>query len=225
MSNTDREYQALSAYLRLLENKGADADNLFKRKAFLMKLIPLLAGHEQDGEFYQSQTDVALNSCDKSTWPFLINVAMEYYHFWINDIKAIAALHASGAYHVEPVVASVPTDNLKTLLSKVDKEQFSVTEKWPLKAYAAALREEGADQDVVDTRTRLVKLLLISLRDVETKDGSSYRIAVHGLLPVFVMKETRDMFLMVVREFFYFWIGDPDAVNHIVLNSPGSAGR
>jgi hypothetical protein len=225
MVNTDREYMALTAYLRLLENKGADVENLKRRKAFLVQLIPLLADQPQDVELFQGLTDDVLTRAPKAAWPFLINVALEYYHFWVNDIKAIAALHASGAYNVSPTVAPVPSEDLQTLWKNLDNEQFSVTEKWPLKAYAAALREEGAEQEVVETRSRLVKLLLVHLRDVEVRDGASYRIAVHGLLPLFGLKESREIFLAVVREFFYFWIGDPDAIDHIVMNAPVSPGR
>ena len=217
MTNTDREFVALTAYLKLMSNKGADHANLDQRKNFLLRLIPLLAEQLQDSEVYRSHVDKLLQECEKSTRPFLMNVALEYQRFWVNDIKAIAALHASGGYDIAPVVAPVPTENLKTLWKNLDKEQFSVTEKWPLMAYASALREEGAEQEVVETRSRLVKLLLLRLREVECKDGDHYRVAVHATLPLFVMKDTRHMFLMVVREFYYFWIGDPGAAKYLVL--------
>lgn len=218
--DTDREFVALNAYLKLLGNKGADRASLDRRKEFLLRLIPSLAEQVQDAEAFRKHVDVLLAGCEKRDWPFFHNVALEYYRFWVNDIKAIAALHARGGYDVAPVMTSVPTEDLKTLWKRLDKEQFSVAEKWPLKAYAAALRGEGAEQDVVETRSRLVMLLLLQLRGVETRDGNSYRGAVHALLPLFVMKETRDMFLKVVREFYYFWIGDPNAAEHVVLNSP-----
>lgn len=221
MVNTDREFIALNAYLKLMGNKGADAANLEQRKAFLLCLIPILAEQPQDAELYRRHVDKVLQECEKSSWPFLMNVALEYQRFWVNDIKAIAALHASGGYGIAPILASVPTEDLKTLWKNLDKAQFSVTEKWPLKAYASALREEGAEQEVVETRSRLVKLLLLRLREVDGKDGDHYRVAVHALMPLFEMKKTRDMFLMVVREFFYFWIGDPDAAKHIVIKMPG----
>ncbi len=220
MANTDREFVALNAYLNLMSKKGADEANLDQRKAFLLRLIPLLAEQPQDGELYRSSVDEALQGCEKSTWPFLMNVALEYQRFWVNDIKAIAALHAGGGYEVSPMMATVPTEDLKTIWKSLDKEQFSITEKWSLKAYASALRQEGAEQEVVETRSRLVKLLLLRLREVECKDGAHYRVAVHATIPLFDMKETRDMFLLVVREFYYFWMGDPDAAEHLVPKMP-----
>jgi len=220
MANTDREFVALNAYLKLMSNKGADDANIARRKEFLLRLIPLLAGKALQVEIYRTHVDQLLKLSDKTLHPFFMGVAHEYQRFWINDIKAIAALHSSGGFNVAPKVAPVPIESLETLWKTVEKEQFSVTEKWPLKAYASALREEGASQDVVETRSRLVKLLLLRLREVDGKDGDHYRAAAHALLPLFELKDTRSMFLAVVREFYYFWIGDPNAVKFIIMKRP-----
>ena len=201
MTNTDREFVALNAYLKLMSNKGADSDNIDRRKDFLLRLIPLLAEQSQHAEVYRSLVDKLLQQCDKTTHPFLMNVALEYQRFWVNDIKALAVLHDRGGYEISPTVAPVPLESLKTLWNNVDKEQFSVTEKWPLKAYAAALREEGASRGMVETRSRLVKLLLLRLREVDVNNGDHNRAAAHALKPVFELKETRGMFFTVVREF------------------------
>lgn len=219
MANTDREFLALNAYLKLMSNKGAEVENLQQRKDFLLRLIPFIAEQPQDANLYRIHVDNLLQECEKSTWPFLMNVALEYQRFWVNDIKSIAALHGGGGYGIAAVMAPVPTENLKTIWKNLDKEQFSITEKWPLKAYASALRDEGAAQTLVQTRSRLAKLLLLRLREVECKDGDHYRLAVHATLPLFVMKDTRTMFLVVVREFYAFWIGDPEAAKHLVLKS------
>lgn len=211
--------QALKAYLQLLTNKGADAANLAQRRDFIQKLIPLLEENSEAGLNYREQVDSLLHGCEKSQWPFYINVAREYFHFWTDDIKAIAAMHASGGFEIAPALAAVPTETLKQLWKNLDSEKFGVAELWPLKAYTAALREEGAEQGVVDTRAKLVKLLLVRLREVEEKNGANYRAAVDSTLPLFVMKETRYFFLIVVREFYYFWINDPDAASHLTLET------
>ena len=220
MANTDREFRALTAYLKLLTNKGAEEVHLEQRKQFLLKLIPLLAEQAQSMETFKKHVETALLGVEKTQWPFLQIVSKEYFPFWVDDIKTIAALHASGGYELAPAVAQVPTEDLKTLWENLDKAQFSVSEKWPLKAYTTALKAEGAKPGVIETRVRLVKLLLLQLRRVEDHGGDHYRLAVHGLLPLFELRETRQMFLAVVREFYYFWVGDPDATRFIVLKSP-----
>ena len=65
---------------------------------------------------------------------------------------------------------------------------------------------------------RLLLLLLLRLRCLTEKNARSYRTAVNATLPLFELRETRLLFLIVVREFFYFWIGDPEAPSHLILD-------
>lgn len=218
MNIQDREQQALDAYLRLLQSKGAEPEGLMHRKALLFGLMSALAGQPLDGALYREQVEQALQQTERGLWPAFLAVAREYYYFWNQDIKAIAAMHANGGYDTTLLAAQADMEDLRTVWESLDREQFSIAETWPLKAYASALREEGADKAVVETRCKLVKLLLVRLRDAAEKDAGRYRNAVDSTVPLFAMKETRQLFLIVVREFFYFWIGDPEATRHIVLD-------
>lgn len=222
MTQIDHEARALNAYLQLLANKGADPSTLSRRRDFLMKLLPQLRQFASDGRQYREEVDRLLQQIDQSEWTFYINVACEYFHFWVDDIKAIAAMHARGGYEVAAVIRAVPEGTLKELWKNIDKERFSVAELWPLNAYAAALREEGADRGLVETRSKIVKLLLVRLRDVEEKDGKHYRVAIDSALPLFRMEQMRQFFLLVAREFFYFWINAPDAASHLMLENSGN---
>lgn len=218
MTNQNREQDAINAYLKLMEKVGADSASLESRKQFLQRLVELISGRPQDGGVYREAVDEALQGVDKAEWPFFLTVSREYYRFWIDDIKAIATMHASGSFRAAPVVSVVPSEELRVLWGNLDQEQFCLAEKWPLKAYTAALRQEGAEQAVVDTRTKLVKLLLVRLRDAPERDGNYYQVAVDSLMAVFTLKEMRELYIQVVREFFYFWISDPEAVSRIVLH-------
>jgi hypothetical protein len=214
--NNNREKEALAAYLKLLENKGADGALLKRREAFLTKLMEAIAGKPGQGSVYREAVEKLLELIPSKDWPSFLAIAREYYPFWTSDIKAIAALNAESGFNVEPVQWQ-PTDcNLKTLWTVLDKEKFGLAETWPLKAYTMALRQEGAEQPLVDTRVKLVKLLLVRLKDAPDKNHRIYRIAVDATLPLFTMRDTRKLFLTVVREFYYFWIGDPEAASHIL---------
>jgi hypothetical protein len=217
MANTDREFRALSAYINLMRSKGATEANLDHRKKFLVPLAELLGEQAHDSVLFRKHVDTVLEQCAKTDWPFFLTVAREYYPFWTDDIKAIAALNASGGYAIEPIMPPVHTKELKALWQNLDKEQFSVTEKWPLKAYAAALRDAGAAPELIETRTRLVKLMLLRLRAIDTRDSAHYRAAVEATLPLFNLKDARDVFMTVIREFFYFWEGNPNASDYLQL--------
>ncbi len=219
MTIQEREQKALDAYLKLIGSKGATAGNLERRRALLELALPALGGEPADGAAYRQIIDEVLLQVAREDWPFFLAVTREYYYFWMDDFKAIAALSTSGGFVMEAAAAYIHNEeSFKQIWQRLDNEKFGVAEMWPLKAYRAALREGGAEKSVVDTREKLVKLLLIELRDVEEKSGKNYRAAVDALQPLFIMKETRQLFLAVVREFFYFWIGDPEASAHIVLD-------
>jgi hypothetical protein len=212
----NREEEALGAYLKLLQNKGASAASLEQRKQFLVKLIPEIADKPNDGFLYREAVEALVDTMDKSQWPLCLAVAREYFPFWTKDIKAIASLNAEAVFDVDPLPWQPLDCNLKALWVMLDKEQFSVAETWPLKNYTLALRQAGAAQTLVDTRVKLVKLLLVRLKDAPEKSHKIYRVTVDATAPLFSMKETRHLFIVVVREFYYFWIGDPDAANYVL---------
>jgi hypothetical protein len=219
MTNNNRELDAFNAYLRFLEGKGATADNLAQRRALLLNLLPLLESQPMDGNAYRDQTECVLDLLERTAWPAFLTVAREYYYFWASDIKSIAAMHSGGGYDIAGLHDHVPLENLRTLWKSIDQEKFELAETWPLKAYASALRDEGAEKSVVETRIKLVKLLLVRLRGAAAKEANLYRKAVDTTLPLFAMRETRLLFQIVVREFYYFWIGDPEAASHLVLDA------
>lgn len=220
MTDSNRELKALEAYLKLMQGKGADDANLARRSLLLGALLPQLAGHPAENWLYRDAVEETLASIDRNDWPFFLVLTREYFHFWVGDFKMIAALHAGDGFEVVAPEPAHVDERLREVWKRLETEKFSVTEKWPLKAYLAALREEGAEKDVIDTRQKLVKLLLVQLREVDSKNGKVYRSVVESVMPLFKMQETRYLFLAVVREFFYFWIGDPDAANHIQLDAP-----
>ena len=149
MTTPDREQTALDAYLKLMQGKGADGGNLAYRRVLLEKLLPALSAQPAEGWLYRDAVDECLEQIDRNDWPFFLVLSREYFHFWADDVKAIAALHASGGFEVEPPMPAQSEEKLKQLWQRLDTEKFSVAEMWPLKAYMAALREEGADKAVV----------------------------------------------------------------------------
>jgi len=214
-----REEQALKAYIRLLKSKGANEESLKQREDFLLKLAFRHEEELSENCVYRKAVENLLDEVDRSFWPFCLSVTREYYPFWANDIKAIAALNSEHAFDFE-LTTWQPTDiNLKKVWESLDKQQFELSETWPMKAYIHGLRQEGASQAIVDTRIKLVKLLLIRLKEAPEKTPKIYRIAVDSTYALFDKKETRRLFLAVVREFYYFWIGAPEASSYIFIEN------
>jgi hypothetical protein len=218
----NREEQALKAYINLLKSKGASEEALQQREDFLLKLAFRHEEQLNENYRYRKAVENLLDQVDKSHWPFYLSVTREFFPFWSNDLKAIAALNAERAFDFELIHWQPADIKLKKIWNTLDKQQFELAETWPMKAYTHGLRQEGASLAIVETRIKLVKLLLVRLKDAPEKTPRIYRIAVDSTYPLFDLKETRRLFLAVAREFYYFWIGAPEASSYILIEDTNS---
>ena len=219
--NLSREKEAISAYLKLLQAKGATTNVLYKHSLFLDKLAVSLANKPLEPVIYSKVIDTALQTVPADDWYTNINTAREFYPFWIKDIKAIAAFNLNYGFDVAAIQWKPLATSLKALIDSLATESFDTAESWPLKAYAQAMREQGAEPSLVDTRIKLAKVMVIRLRDAPIKNHKSYRTAADLTLPLFKMIEAKQLFLLVVREFYNFWTGNPNAAN-MLLNDDSS---
>jgi hypothetical protein len=217
-----REQEAVNAYLKLLQAKGASAELLESRAAFLEKLCEQLAEKILDGTEYREVIEIVMEMMPTEEWHESLNTAREFYPFWVKDFKAIAALSIGTGFDVQPSTWKPTHTSLKELWDSLETEKFDTSENWPLKAYTQALRYEGAEQSLVDTRVKLAKVILLRLRDAPIKNHKSYRTAVDLTLPLFNIKQNRRLFLVVVREFYHFWSGNPDAASMVLKDGSGN---
>ena len=213
-----REQQALEVYIKLLTTKGFGPDTFLPRINFLNKLMPLLVGKELSGGIYRGVIETLMDSVAAADWPETLVISREYYPFWMDDLKAVSNLSKSATVDALPILWQPVEVALSDLWHTVDAEKFGTTDSWALKAYTKALRFENADQTLIDTRLKLAKILLVRMRDAPDKNNKIYRTVVDATLPLFEVKKNRRLFLVVVREFFHFWAGNPDADKYI-LNS------
>jgi hypothetical protein len=218
MTIEPREQQALVVYIKLLTGKGFGPDTFVPRINFLNRLMPLLADKALDGREYRAVIEELMDSVDEADWPESLVIAREYYPFWINDIKAVAHLSKNTATDTLPIDWQPTHVTLSALWHTVDQEKFSTTDSWALKGYTKALRFENAEQTLIDTRLKLAKILLVRLRDAPDKSNKVYRTTVDATLPLFEVKKNRRLFLVVVREFFHFWAGNPEADKYVLSN-------
>lgn len=210
-----REQQALEVYFRLLAAKGFDPITFVQRTSFLNKLLPFLADIELGPAEYRLAIETVMDSVLAEEWPESLMISREYFPFWMNDLKAVAQFKTATSKDPLPMDWKPVHVSLSSLWHTVDQEKFSTTDSWAIKGYTKALRNENADQTLIDTRIKLAKILLTRLKDAPDKSNKVYRTTVDATLPLFEVKKNRRLFLVVVREFFHFWSGNPDAEKFI----------
>jgi len=218
MTIQEREQQALEVYIKLLKSKGFGPETFVPRTNFLNKFMPLLASKVSSGAEYRLALESIMDTVAESDWPESLVIAREYYPFWMNDLKAVSNLSKNVTKDTLPIEWKPTEVALVTLWHAADLEKFGTTDSWALKAYSKALRNENADQTLIDTRMKLAKILLMRLKDAPDRENKAYRTVIDATLPLFEIKKNRRLFLVVVREFFHFWAGNPEADKYI-LNS------
>lgn len=213
-----REQQALEVYFKLLVAKGFDQTIFVQRTNFLNKLLPFLAHVEMGLAEYRLAIEAVMDSVPAEEWPENLMISREYFLFWMNDLKAVAQFNKATTKDSLPMDWKPAPINLRGLWQTIDQEKFTTSDSWAIKGYTKALRNENADQTLIDTRVKLAKILLVRLKDTPDKSNKVYRTTVDATLPLFEVKKNRRLFLVVVREFFHFWSGNPDA-EKFVLNA------
>lgn len=202
------ENEALNAYFSFLRTKGVTQQSLDARLEFLVRLLAGLAAKPYDRTAYAGALNMIMKKTRDQAWHFHMQVAREFYPFWMQDIKAIALL--SEQYGVQNAVvdwAPLPL-TLKQLSQTLNLFIFNEAESVLLERYLAALRQQALSKGLLVVKLRLAKIILLRLREAPHKSGAIYRVAVDMTLPLFRLKNSRQLFLEVVREFFGFWMGD-----------------
>lgn len=209
----NREHVALSAYLNLLERKGFTKIELRQREVIILKLIPLIESIHCDGNAFRNAVDTLFQSLDKSLWFTYLSVIREFFSFWIDDIKAIVAMNQDNAFGANLVKWKPVETELKDLWNSLDAHTLTKLEMQPLVEYEKVLRGNGVEDFVVNACKKLVKLLLILLRNAPHKQPVAYRHALDANLTLFSSNEAYKVTLKVGREFYYFWKNDIHATD------------
>lgn len=207
----NREKEAANAYLKFLQTKGAPTGILYLRSRFLDTFIVKLAGKIQTREAFSSSLEETLVIISRSDRVIALNTAREFFPFWMNDIKAIAMFEEFYGFSVEDFTWEPKHKTLKALTDELEIEKLTDKESQSLNNYQQVIIKLGADKYVIDTRSKLAKIILIRLRGAPVANHAIYRLSVDLTLPLFKTKEIKQLYLDVVREFYYFWINDPDA--------------
>ncbi|WP_036302621.1 hypothetical protein [Methylotenera sp. L2L1] len=207
---TAREKEAISAYFKLLEKKGAKSGMLYKRSLFLDQFIPLLKNQPLERSTYSKAIEKVIKTIPADIWHDSLNTAREFYPFWMQDIKAIAAFSRQGGFDIQPLKWQPTPTSLKVLTDHLKTAKYDITDTRLLTTYAEALKNKGANQQLLDNRLNLAKILLLQLKGAPTDDARVYRVAVDVTLPLFKIDENKQLFLLVIREFYQYWIDNPD---------------
>jgi hypothetical protein len=205
MMKLTREQIAVNAYLKLLQSKGMPASELYKRSAFLDLFAPHLNEKPLLATEFSIAVDLIIESISNEDRAEKVSIAREFYPFWMQDIKTIAVFNSSYHFDFASIQWKPIPSSLDELSNIIEKSKLNKSEEKSLDSYMQTMLENGAEENVIDTRSKLAKLILIKLRDAPVKNNKTYRMAIDIILPVFTINEIKKLFLTVVSEFYMHW--------------------
>lgn len=205
MMKLTREQIAINAYLKLLQSKGMPAGELYKRSAFLDLFAPNLNEKPLVAAEFSKALDLIIESISNEDRAETVSIAREFYPFWMQDIKTIAAFNASYHFDFASIQWKPIPSSLDELTHMIEKSKLNKSEEKSLDSYMQTMLENGAEETVINTRSKLAKFILIKLRDAPVKNNKTYRMAIDIILPVFTINEIKQLFLTVVSEFYLHW--------------------
>jgi len=201
-----KEQKALSAYAKFLQGRHVSSEAIALRVKFLEELAILLQG-KSTREEYGKALETALKVEGNIERHQQLNIAREFFPFWIDDVKMIARM--SETYGFDLSISQLrPLPTLS--VDELNNHKLDANEEDLLSRYAKYMKEQNLADDLVQARLRLAKLVLLRLRDIPIKNNVSYRMAVEATLPLFNVDDIRQRFLLAIREFFYIWIAKVD---------------
>lgn len=202
----ENEEKAVSAYIKFLESKQVDAISLVERAKFVRSLSVLLKGKSGRADFGKA-LEMISRIADSVDYHQQLNIAREFYPFWTDDIRMIAAMSESYGYDLSAIrFRSLPTKLKWETIAQLGDEKLSEQEDSILGRYSQNLQAQKVVESTIQEKIRLAKIVLLRLRDIPIHNNITYRLAVDATLPLFAVEELKQKFLQVVREFFYVWI-------------------
>ncbi|WP_018151729.1 hypothetical protein [Leeia oryzae] len=199
-----KELTPLDAYLALLKQKGATTSSLNQRKHFLRYLVSALEGCDRDDSVaYRHAVDSTLQKmATDDNLSFFINIAREFYPFWNEDLRTIAALASGDGFFLQAVNVKL-SNSIEELWNEVCASPWYQTPVACLDEYLAKLAGLITETDK-QLRHRFLRCLLFVMRD-QPIQPAVYRAGVNAILVLLPQEEAKQAFLGLIREFYPFW--------------------
>lgn len=206
---------SIETYINTLKAKGASNDSVWNWKYILVKLAQNLYGIQTDGESYRQTVEALILNVEIEERDFCINLVREFYPIWINENRSADEFNNEHANNMGMLKNEPMNKALLDLWNSIGLEFFSNTESWSLNRYEESMRQMGVVEKVIDIRQRIAKIITMELRNDNNNEKESYRNAIKRTQHLFSRQDVKEFFLIVSREFYYFWAGHPEAEKYL----------
>lgn len=196
------------SYSWQLARAGFAPAEMNRRSELIAKLQAQLKGLQLEPALYRRVVASFLQRCAPELQDAALACARDYYYYWLGDLRTRAGRYAPCQVAIRKMEA-FDSSQFKTLLKRMERGPRP-PEPPSLGIYRGHQFENGVQGRELAAREQLLGALLFLL-DRRPFVAGSYRWAVDTLLMHIAQPSERDGVLVLVRDFFYYWIAYPPA--------------
>lgn len=193
---------AIESFISNIQQFNNDKDHLHESKYFLIKLTNQLYGIAVNGETYRCAVDEMLLNINVNEKAKYINLARNFYRY----CKVRGNSENQNVSHLNEKLIANKEIFIKRW-ENIDKEFLNDAESWPLTLYVESMRSRGLLEEETLICQKIAKVVLIELRNAEASNEKSYRHVIENIKTLFERDDLKNLFLIVSREFYFFWTG------------------
>ncbi len=197
------EVDAMGRYINTLKERNTNNGLVEDSKYFLIKFAHYLYGLHVDGASYRQAVETLLSNVETGEREFCINLAREFYPFWVNESR-LAAETDNALNKPDNASMDVSSPDISDIWSNIEQEFLSNTEIQQLNEYAESLKQIGVLKMHIRTRQKIARIIIKELRNYSLAE-ENYRKAINNVQRLFRREDLTEFFLIVSREFHYFW--------------------
>lgn len=190
---------ALDNYINHMSAEGQTESYINRHCAGLKIFTKHLYNIPINSAAYRQAANAYLAEEESFTHTFCLNLIRKFYLFWLNAHQAMIE-----GKNQQPINIEKESKALLYLWGKLDSTFLTTIEESALKAYIKAIKSINIDDEHLELRNKLVKLIMIKQRDYEnTAEG--YRQNITAIEHYFSQDKLLNYFLSVAREFYSIW--------------------
>lgn len=222
--------EALERYMQDAKANGVSFKQTSARRHFLRQLMGILRTVSQDGAGYRAATAETMRIIPEENRSDFITAVRDFYPYWNGEFAPInpppQAAVATPIFTLPPAPPPASNDGQAEVSAIMGALSAMETDPWSrqdlaslerqllqlrsLSRYREELGRIGLSASNIELRTRLMKLLLYTIRH-ENQNTEVYRQGVDKVLTLMPQQDKWHIFVSLAREFFYFLANSPEA--------------
>jgi hypothetical protein len=195
-----------------------DQQTLPQAERYLHQFAHFIYNISTDGIAYRRAVSQFLKKVPQDALVFCTQLIRAFYPYWIAELS-------NEVSHQDWITFGNATKNrphatisLLDLWEKAESELLSDNDLTLLNRYTNMMLENEMDEDAMDARLKMARILAVELRRKEARSQFDYRLTVQEIESAITKHDLKTFFVQVSRDFYYVWAANADASQRLAYS-------